>query len=184
MEISAKYKHSKFGNLMFNLCAKWTEFLVKHHWLYYILAITWGIFLTIFGIIITIFLFILKCFNWKNIKFNKYYWVYLVKIGKYWGGLETGLMFVRDSTSTESVSEHEFGHSFQNCLFGPFQIIWSLTSVARYWYRELKYERKGKACPTNYDSYWLEDSASQCGKFVVEYLRNKKYEKTNMSSNK
>jgi len=29
-DIVAKYKHGKYGTFMFNLCAKWTKFLVKH----------------------------------------------------------------------------------------------------------------------------------------------------------
>ena len=30
LDIKPAYEHSKFGTFMFNLCAKWTKFLVKH----------------------------------------------------------------------------------------------------------------------------------------------------------
>lgn len=171
MEIKPYEKHTKFGNFLFTLCAKWTIFLSKHRWLYYILALTWGLPLTLVGFIITFALWIYKLFRWKKVKFESYLWVYSIKIGSFWGGFETGLMFVRDWLSGEYVNYHEFGHSFQNCLFGPLQLIWSLSSAIRYWYRKLKYENRGKIPPTNYDSYWFEDAATQCGKYLKNHLK-------------
>ncbi len=173
-DIKPNYQHTKFGNFLFNLCAKWTKFVVKHRVLYYIISLTWGLLLTIFGFLVTLALLIGRIFN-KNIHFKKYYWIYGISAGPdYWGGFETGLMFVRDQKSTLSVDSHEFGHTFQNTLFGPFQIIWSLTSVVRYWYIDLFFDRKNKTYPKAYDSYWLEDAASQCGKYAIEYIRAKK----------
>lgn len=171
MEIKPCEKHTKFGNFLFTLCAKWTVFLSKHRWLYYVLALTWGLPLTLIGFIVTFALWIFKLFKWKKVRFESYLWIYSIKIGDFWGGFETGLMFVRDWLSSEYLSYHEFGHSFQNCLFGPFQLVWSLGSAIRYWYRKLKYENRGKIPPTNYDSYWLEDSATQCGKYLKKYLK-------------
>ena len=171
-DIKPAYKHTGFGNLMFFLSAKITKLLVRVRPLYYILACIWGILLTIAGLFVTLGLAIAKTFN-KNIKFEKYYWIYDIKAGpKYWGGFEMGLMFVRDQKSVQSLNKHEFGHTFQNCLFGPFMPLLTLSSAIRYWYRELKYERKNLACPTDYDSYWLEDAATQCGTYAVKYLKN------------
>lgn len=170
--IKACYNHSKFGNFMFNLCAKWTVFIVKHRWLYYLLSCTWGCLLTIFGLLVTLVLAIAKIFT-KTIHFSKYQWIYFISAGPdYWGGFETGLMFVRDQKSVESVNMHEFGHTFQNTLFGPIQIIWSISSAARYWYQEIR-TKLGKTNKA-YDSYWLEDAASQCGQYAVQYLASKK----------
>ena len=118
MEIKPYEKHTKFGNFLFTLSAKWTVFLSKHRWLYYILALTWGLPLTLVGFIITFALWIFKLFRWKKVRFESYLWIYSIKVGSFWGGFETGLMFVRDWLSGEYVSYHEFGHSFQNCLFG------------------------------------------------------------------
>lgn len=39
-KIKPAYEHSKAGRAMFYLCAKWTEFIVKRRWLYYLLACT------------------------------------------------------------------------------------------------------------------------------------------------
>ena len=47
---------------------------------------------------------------------------------------------------------HEFGHSFQNAILGPFMIfLVSIPSAIRYWYQTIR-ESKGK---TNkpYDSF-------------------------------
>ena len=45
-----------------------------------------------------------------------------------------GLMFVRDRKSWGSeLNQHEFGHTFQNCLFGPLMLfLVSLPSATRY----------------------------------------------------
>ena len=70
MEIKPCYEHSKIGNFMFNLCAKWTKFVLKHRWLYYLMACTWGIIMTAIGLIITLILGLIKIFippyRWRN----------------------------------------------------------------------------------------------------------------------
>lgn len=167
--IIAKYKHSKLGIYMFNLCANWTKFLVKHRWFYYLLSCTWGILLTALGWILTLIFAIIKLFN-SNITFEKYYWIYCVKVPpKLWGGFETGLMFLRDLNSTKEIDEHEFGHTFQNALLGPlFPILVGIPSAIRYWYQNIR-EAKGKSNKP-YDSIWFEDAATQCGIYVKNYL--------------
>ena len=150
-------KRSKFGNFMYNLTFKGAMFLNKHKWLYYILNLTWGILLTLFGFIVTIIM--LLCFR----KPHKYHGIYYFEIGKHWGGFETGLMFVRDTSSTEHVSKHELGHTYQNAILGPFMLILvSIPSVIRYWYR------KAKKPTTNYDDIWFEGVSSDIGYAVVD----------------
>jgi hypothetical protein len=62
-----------------------------------------------------------------------YYGIYYFEIGAFWGGLEMGLMFLRDKESDESVSKHELGHSYQNAILGPFMILLvSIPSAIRY----------------------------------------------------
>lgn len=172
--IVQQFEHSKFGNFMFKLCAKWTKFIVKHKWLYYLLACTWGFVLTFVGLFITLVLAFAKIFN-HNIKFNKYCWVYNIKCGEWWGGFEMGLMFVRDQKSSDyHINPHEFGHTFQNCLFGPLMLfLVSLPSCIRYWYREIA-ERKGKKIKTDYDQAWFEDAATQCGRYAEAHIMSNK----------
>ena len=172
MEIKPYYKHSKIGNFMFNLCAKWTKFVLKHRWLYYLMACTWGIIMTAIGLIITLILGLVKIFIPKKIIFERYYWIYSITVGpKWWGGCEMGLMFLRDhNSSVNYINPHEFGHTFQNCLLGPlFLFMVAIPSAIRYWLREI-FPKKEWA---PYDGAWFEDAATQCGAYAVKFLSQK-----------
>ena len=172
MEIKPLYEHSKVGSFMFNLCAKWTKFILKHRWLYYFMACTWGIIMTILGCLITIILAIVKIFIPKKIIFERYYWIYSITVGpEWWGGCEMGLMFLRDhNSSVNYINPHEFGHTFQNCLLGPlFPFMVAIPSAIRYWLREI-FPKKIWA---PYDSAWFEDAATQCGVYAVRILSQK-----------
>ena len=172
MEIKPLYEHSKVGNFMFNLCAKWTKFILKHRWLYYFMACTWGIIMTILGCLITIILAIVKIFIPKKVIFKRYYWIYSITVGpEWWGGCEMGLMFLRDhNSSVNYINPHEFGHTFQNCLLGPlFPFMVAIPSAIRYWLREI-FPKKMWA---PYDSAWFEDAATQCGVYAVRILSQK-----------
>lgn len=124
---------------------------------FYILSLTWGIGLTVIGFIASIFVSALGC----KPTANQYGVVFVV--GKNWGGLSLGpIMFVSENP-TEYVLNHEFGHSIQNCYFGPFMILFSLFSVVRYWYRKfIKLTKPNKKLPP-YDSMWLEGMATSIG---------------------
>ena len=172
MEIKPLYEHSKVGSFMFNLCAKWTKFILKHRWLYYFMACTWGIIMTILGCLITIILAIVKIFIPKKIIFERYYCIYSITVGpEWWGGCEMGLMFLRDhNSSVNYINPHEFGHTFQNCLLGPlFPFMVAIPSAIRYWLREI-FPKKIWA---PYDSAWFEDAATQCGVYAVRILSQK-----------
>lgn len=169
MEIKPAYEHSKLGTFMFNLCAKWTKFIIKHRWLYYLLACTWGILMTLLGWILTLILFLFKLICWKGVSFKKYYWIYCVKVGPdYWGGCEMGLMFLRDWKSRDAyINPHEWGHSVQNSILGVlFPFLVAIPSATRYWLREIFPNKEWKP----YDSAWFEDAATQCGEYMVNYL--------------
>lgn len=176
MEITPKYTHTKVGTFMFNLCAAWTKFLLKHRKLYYTLACTWGIIMTVIGYIVSGVLYAVKLFAKDKIKitFKPYYWIHSISVGPdYWGGCSLGLCFLRDQKSRGSVAIHEFGHTFQNCLLGPlFPFVVAIPSASRWWARELNKDPNKKFAP--YDSAWFEDAATQCGKYAVEYLTTNK----------
>ncbi len=164
LNIKPKYVHTKAGTFLFNLCARWTEFVVKHRWLYYLLACTWGILMTIIGFVVSAVLAIGKIFVWHGIEFRFYNWIYSVAVGRCWGGLEFGLCFLRDLGNGEQLNAHEFGHTFQNALFGPFFIflVW-IPSICWYW--------TGSSKP--YDSMWWEDAATQCGLYASKFISEK-----------
>lgn len=183
MEIKRQYDHGKLGNFLFDICAGWTKFLVKHRWLYYLLACTWGIIQTIVGLLITLVLLYARIFFKEYIHFKKYKWIYAVSAGpEYWGGFEMGLMFVRDQKSSEKyLDTHEFGHTICQLWTGPFYLFTiALHSATRYWVQTIR-EWRGKADKNPpYDQYWAEDAASQCGLYAAWYIdEHKKGKKVN-----
>lgn len=77
-----------------------------------------------------------------------------------------GLMFVRDTTSSEAVSRHELGHSYQNAILGPLMpILVAIPSAMRYWYRK----KKSKKTFPPYDSIWFEGNATDIGNKIINY---------------
>jgi hypothetical protein len=55
----------------------------------------------------------------------------------------------------------------QNLIWGPlFPFVIAIPSAIRYWYRELKYYRKGLYPDTDYDSIWFEGQATKWGNKV------------------
>ena len=178
-DIKAAYEHTKAGTFLFNTCAKWTKFAIKHRWLYYLLACTWGFIMTFIGLIISGVLALVKLCSFGKIKvtFKPYHWVYSISIGpNFWGGCELGLCFLRDHKSRGSLSAHEFGHTFQNCIFGPlFPFMVALPSAI--WYQTRK-KNPAKYAKKPYDSYWFEDAATQCGLYAIRTLNAKALETT------
>lgn len=151
---------TRYGQFMYKLCDSGADYLKKHKALYYILACTNGLIMTLLGAIITLALLLI---GKKPIKYKR---VYYFKVGKKWGGFEMGLMFVQDQSDSERLRSHEYGHTFQNALLGPlFPLLVAIPSALRYWYREFihKYNNeKYKTLPA-YDAIWFEKNATDIG---------------------
>lgn len=125
---------------------------------HFILNITWGLPLTLIGAIVAL---VLICTKHKPKRFGGC--IYF-NVGRSWGGLELGLFFILDRHNVVHTRRHEFGHSVQNMIFGPLMIpIVCIPSAIRYWYRELKYHRKGVVPPTAYGDIWFEHQADVYG---------------------
>lgn len=161
-EIKPIYEHSKIGNLCFNITASCTKLLIKHRWLYYLLHCTWGIIMTFIAGIVAGVLCFINLFT-KNMKIKPYHGALEIRIGKSWGGCNLGLVYLRDKASTESVSRHELGHSYQVWLGIFFPFVVGIPSTTRWWIRRLQPNKAHKP----YDSFWAEDAATQCGNYVV-----------------
>lgn len=135
-----------------------SKFIWKHKWIFYILMLTWALPYTIVSLLVSLVLLI---FGFKPIK-TPIAWHFRIK--KYWGGIELGLVYIRDTTSYDNIDKHEMGHSFQIAILGIFFLfIIGLPSIIRYWYRYFKYEKKELPCPTKYDAIWFEHSATIIG---------------------
>ena len=126
--------------------------------LYWIVSLTWGGLMTFIGLIVAL---VLLATGHKPYRFG---YTFYFKVGKSWGGLELGGLFITDSNPSLHTLCHEHGHGLQNLWWGPlFPFVIGIPSAIRYWYREIKYYRKGKVPPTTYDSIWFEGQASELG---------------------
>ena len=103
---------------------------------------------------------------------GKYGYCWVFEFGDHWGGASIGPVIITDKTPSVHTMKHEHGHAIQNCWFGPLMpFIVCIPSAIRYWYRELKYLRKGKTPPTQYDDIWFEGQATRIGtEFIDEYF--------------
>lgn len=125
--------------------------------LYYTLSFTWGLPLTLVGLIAA---YVLIALGYKP---KKWLYGYYFEIGKGWGGVNLGIIFLCGKGSSIKTKNHEFGHSLQNCVFGIFTIfIVCIPSVIRYWHRTIR-EQKGLKNKTTYDSVWFEGQATEWG---------------------
>ena len=127
--------------------------------LFYLLSFTWGAIMSTIGLIA---MGIFACCGRVRVWHGRLY----ALVGNDWGGLELGCFFLagKNGESNPHLCGHECGHGLQNCLWGPlFIFVIFLPSAIRYWYRYLRYERKGKTPPTKYDDIWFEGQATKWG---------------------
>ena len=125
---------------------------------FYLLSFTWGLPMTLIGCVAA---FVLRSLGYKP---TKYGYCYHFEIGQRWGGINLGFFIITDDTPSEHTKAHEHGHAYQNCYWGflfPFAV--AIPSAVRYWYRELKYNRKGQTPTTQYDDIWFEGDATKRG---------------------
>ena len=137
--------------------------------LYWIIQLTWGALMTIPGLLVTGF-----CILFLKGKVHKNGWSYIVEIGGNWGGLDLGAVALCGGYTTKTPDEnwfqhtrrHEFGHSFQNIIWGPlFPFVIALPSAIRYHYQNA---RSKKGLPNKeYDAIWFEGQATRWGTAMI-----------------
>jgi hypothetical protein len=138
--------------------------MIKNKTTFYALSFTWGILMTLAGCIAAA---VLMAAGHAPKKWG-YCWYF--EIGKNWGGLSLGPVFLTSAWPSKHTKCHEHGHSLQNCMYGPYMVVISLMSACRYWYRELKYNRRGLTPPTKYDDAWYEGEATRLGTEFINSL--------------
>lgn len=148
-----KYRPGRFGSCLEDDRMK--------KFLYWLVQLTWGGLLTIPGLLITGF-----CILFLKGTPHKNGYSYIVEIGGNWGGLEIGAVALcgryseNDPAWYEHTRRHEFGHSIQQLIFGPFQMfIVGIPSACRYWYRRLTPNKSHRP----YDYAIFEYTASKWG---------------------
>ena len=138
---------------------------LKNRTTFYLLSFTWGLPLTLVGFIVA---GVLLCVGYKPQRWGD---CWHFSVGKNWGGLELGLIFLTGNVSTTYIKNHEHGHAIQNCFFGPLMpFVVCIPSAIRYWYRIIR-EKIGKPCKTNYYDIWFEAQASRLGSDYVFGLK-------------
>lgn len=128
--------------------------------LFWILSLTWGLPMTLFGAFVALVLLI------RGYKPKLYYHFIYFEVGYGWGGLEAGGFFFVNKNPSDRIKLHEAGHGLQNIVFGVFMpFVVSIPSAVRYWYREYLVrsgKKKYHELP-DYDAIWFEGWATKLG---------------------
>lgn len=124
--------------------------------LFYLLSFTWGLPLSFIGVLVCLALMV---FGFKP---KRYGHCYYIEIGKGWGGLEFGWLFLVSKTASESTYKHELGHGYQNaCMYGWFTPVLFIIAACRYWL-----QRAG--VKMDYHKWFYEAQANKIGADVME----------------
>jgi len=162
-------ERSAIGRFMYDKLYSVSLTLIKYRWLYWLLNFTWGILTTLGGLFLSL---AMLCIDKKP---KRFYSIWYFEILRNWGGMEMGTMFLRDTTSSDSINIHEWGHTFQNAILGPFFIfIVAIPSATRYWYRAFS-----KKTQPDYDAIWFEGNATSIGNYAAFYDNIAKKKKEN-----
>jgi hypothetical protein len=131
---------------------------------FWFLSWTWGFIMTFIGFIVFT---ILRIAGYKTYQ-NQYSLV--CEIGENWGGLEIGPYIIINKNPSQYILNHEFGHSLQNCYFGPFMLLISFMSAIRYWYRHflIQVKKVPYSILPEYDDIWFEGTATYLGNFYKQ----------------
>ena len=126
---------------------------------YYALSFTWGIIMTVIGFLVA---GALRLVGKKPIKEGPC-WCFIV--GENWGGVSLGpVMLVSPANyAAGRTVKHEFGHSLQNCVWGPlFPFVIAIPSAGR-WNKFRILRKKGIKPTEEYDDAWFEGQATEWG---------------------
>ena len=123
--------------------------------MFYVMSFTWGLPLTVCGLVVAL------CLMARRYKPKRFGWVWCFEIGKGWGGLNLGVVFLCQEGASDNLKCHEFGHAIQNCYLGLIMPFFVLCSAIRYHY--INYLEKEGLPVIPYDSWWFEGQATRWG---------------------
>ena len=144
--------------------------MVKNKFLFYFLSFTWGLPMTLIGLFAGLSLYIIGC------RPTKHGYCVRFRVGKGWGGVSFGAVFITCHDAYQHTMDHEHGHSHQNCIWGPlFPFVIAIPSAIRYWYRVwvIKTGRKTWLELPSYDSAWYEGGATRIGTEFMNWYNTK-----------
>jgi hypothetical protein len=131
--------------------------------MYYVIQWTWGILMNIVGL----GAFIIALFkHWEIDMYRNA--VRITTNDPSYGGVSLGMFFVV-GTKSDSLSQHEYGHTIQNLEWGIlFPFVIGLPSLIRCAYLNKKYYDKNLKAPVEYDDAWFEGQATTYGRQAAE----------------
>lgn len=148
---------TNYGKFMHKYLLKLSLKLNKRKMLYYLLQFTWGLITNMFGWLYIIIIYIVY-----KVKPRKYQNAIYFAFGRQWGGLSLGINIFIDNHLSKYTLLHEYGHSYQNAILGPFWLILiGIPSFIRYWIFRIK-EKMGKEID-DYNKIWFEYNATLIG---------------------
>ena len=133
--------------------------------LYYILQHTWGIIGTLIGYVCGL---VFLPFAKGTYKTGNAFTIELRQNIN--AGFSIGPVIIIGNGCTLFLS-HEYGHTIQNMILGPFAIILVyIPSVLRFWVREKQFKEGYSLSP--YDSVWFERTATKMGsKYLFKEMK-------------
>lgn len=134
--------------------------------LYFALSYTWGIIMILVGYVVRLVLRIM-CVEYEMHGPCRVY-----QIGKTrWGGVSLGHTILTQKDPSRHTLNHEFGHSIQNAVFGPFYLLIALVSAMRYHRRKILKKKNPNIELPLYDSVWYEGTATKWGNKSIKYFK-------------
>ncbi|MBQ4381441.1 MAG: hypothetical protein II794_01725 [Oscillospiraceae bacterium] len=138
---------------------------------FYALSLTWGCITTLGGALVALALLI------TGHRPKKWGYAWCFEAGRGWGGFSMGPFLVTCRDGGQRLRDHEFGHSIQNCRFGPLMpFLVSIPSSTRYRWRLFRERVLKKPSATPYDSVWFEAQATRLGTEFMTRFREKEME--------
>lgn len=127
----------------------------KRFWLN---SLTWGVIMSTIGLLAAVVL-IATAHKPKLFGYAIYF-----EVGSGWGGVNLGPIFIVNKKPTDHTLHHEYGHAFQNCVWGVlFPFVIAIPSFLRYQKRKRILENNPNADLEPYDAVWYEAQATEWG---------------------
>ena len=135
--------------------------------LFWFASLTWGCIMSTFGLFAAVGMLITahapKRFGHA---------IYFEKRRSGGGCVNLGPVFIVSKGVGHNIKAHEYGHGWQNIVYGPGHVIISLCSFTRYWYREWMRRYRPNVYLRPYDAIWFEGQATEWGLKYSPYKIN------------
>jgi hypothetical protein len=133
---------------------------------YWLLQLTWGAILCYPSLLMSL---ALKALGYRS-RVEGYGFQFESKSkNRYWGGFTFGVASVIcEAQWGRDTPSHEYGHTIQNCAFGPLQLIVSACSMVACWIWDVRSLKHKKVW--DYESMPWESTATKWGRAAISRI--------------